>query len=66
MHKVMQDSAWTRSTYCAAGNCVEVAPMDGGDSIGVRDSKNSDHVLIFTPSEWNDFLDGVQRGEFGR
>jgi hypothetical protein len=45
---------------------VEVAPMDGGDSIGVRDSKNSDHVLIFTASEWNDFLDGVQRGEFGR
>jgi hypothetical protein len=31
----------------------------------VRDSKNPDSgVLLYTPHEWDCFLDGARRGEF--
>jgi hypothetical protein len=33
--------------------------------IAVRDSKDPDGpVLLYTPREWDAFLDGVKRGEF--
>lgn len=47
------------------GNCVEVA--DFGDTVAVRDSKDPDGPkLVFTPFEWECFLDGVNKGEFNR
>jgi hypothetical protein len=45
------------------GACVEVAPVNG--MIAIRDSKNPDgSVLLYTPVEWNAFLDGVRKREF--
>jgi hypothetical protein len=47
------------------GDCVEVADLPDG-SRAVRDSKDrSGPVLLFTPSEWQAFVEGVKLGEFG-
>jgi hypothetical protein len=55
--------AWHRSTRCANAACAEVANIDG--SIALRDSKNPDGtVQMYSPSEWNAFLDGLARGDF--
>lgn len=58
-------SAWIKSSLSyAAGNCVEVANLSGGE-IGVRNSRDSaGPVLRFTPGEWHAFLGGVRNGEF--
>lgn len=61
----LSDAVWRKSSRSDAGmdNCVEVAFV--GDSIVVRDSKNLDGpVLVFTPSEWDAFVDGAKDGEF--
>ena len=45
------------------GSCVEVASVAG--KIAIRDSKDSDgSVLVYTPDEWDAFLDGAKKGEF--
>jgi hypothetical protein len=42
---------------------VEVAAV--ADRIAVRDSKDPQGPrLLYTPDEWDAFLDGVKRGEF--
>jgi hypothetical protein len=58
-------SCWIKSSLSyAAGNCVEVASLPGGQ-IGVRNSRDAGGpVLAFTPDEWRAFLGGVQNGEF--
>jgi hypothetical protein len=59
------DAVWRKSTRSGpwTDNCVEVAFVDG--AIAVRDSKDpSGPVLIFTPSEWDAFVDGTKDGEF--
>jgi hypothetical protein len=58
-------SCWIKSSLSyAAGNCVEVASLPGGE-IGVRNSRNSTGpVLRFTSDEWHAFLGGVRNGEF--
>ena len=55
---------WRKASRSGAnGACVEVRRI--GDQIQVRDSKNPNGpVLSFTPTEWEAFLDGVQKGEF--
>jgi hypothetical protein len=56
---------WRKSSLSGpwTDNCVEVAFVDG--AIGVRDSKNpTGPVLVFTPSEWDAFVDGAKDGEF--
>ncbi|WP_219471361.1 DUF397 domain-containing protein [Nonomuraea rhizosphaerae] len=59
-------ATWRKSTRSGpdGGNCVEVAELPGGYR-GVRDSKNpTGPALIFTPSEWNAFINGAKNGEF--
>ncbi|AXK87425.1 DUF397 domain-containing protein [Nocardia farcinica] len=58
---------WFKSSHSGGNdNCLEVAFLDGG-MVGVRDSKDpSGGVLVFTPAEWDAFLNGVQGGEFDR
>jgi len=47
----------------SADPCVEAALSD--DNIIVRDSKmKNGPTLMFQPSEWNAFLNGVKNGEF--
>jgi hypothetical protein len=58
-------AAWRKSSRSGpwTDNCVEVAFV--GDSILVRDSKNpAGAVLVFTPSEWDAFVNGAKDGEF--
>ncbi|MGK8506948.1 DUF397 domain-containing protein [Nocardia asiatica] len=63
----LSGARWFKSTRSAAGNdCVEIAHLDGG-RVGVRDSKNPNGgVLVFTPSEWDEFVSGAREGKFDR
>jgi hypothetical protein len=57
-----------RSSFCAGGNCVEVAVLTG-DEIVVRDSKDARPDaprLSFTAAEWDAFVAGVMASEFTR
>lgn len=46
------------------GACVEVADLPDG-SRAVRDSKDRQGpTLLFTPAEWQAFVEGVKQGEF--
>ena len=61
----LADAVWRRSTRSGpySDNCVEVAFVDG--AIAMRDSKNPNGtVLIFTPAEWDAFVEGAKDGEF--
>lgn len=61
------NTPWKKSTKSGGngGQCVEVRRFDG--RIQVRDSKDREGpVLNFTPAEWDAFLDGAKRGEFGQ
>ena len=61
----LANAVWRRSTRSGpySDNCVEVAFVDG--AIAMRDSKNPDGtVLIFTPAEWDAFVEGAKDGEF--
>jgi hypothetical protein len=45
------------------GACVEVASVVG--KIALRDSKDPyGPILLYTPAEFNAFLDGAKKGEF--
>ena len=60
-----RDRAWFKSSFSggACNNCVEIALLPG--EIAVRDSKDRQGpVLVFTPAEWQAFLDGVRADEF--
>ena len=61
----MNTFVWRKSTRSnGGGDCVEVADNMPG-AVGVRDSKDpTGPVLIFNPSEWRAFVEGVKRGEF--
>jgi hypothetical protein len=61
----LSSAAWRKSSRSGpyTDNCVEVAFVDG--AIAVRDSKNpAGAVLVFTPGEWDAFVDGAKDGEF--
>jgi hypothetical protein len=56
---------WHKATKSnGATGCVEVAHLT--DWIALRDSKNPDEVQLYTPFEWECFLDGIGKGEFNR
>ncbi len=62
----LRRAVWRKSTFSngSGGNCVEVASNLPG-IVAVRDSKDRfGPALIFTPSEWRAFTDGVAGGEF--
>jgi hypothetical protein len=55
--------AWTRSSSCSGGNCVEVASAAG--QILVRNSKDpAAGMLSFSAEEWDAFIHAVKRDEF--
>ncbi len=54
---------WHKSTFSAAGDCVEVTSSD--TEFLVRDSKNPTGArLMFTRDEWAAFVAGVKDGQF--
>ena len=60
----MDDLHWFKSSFSAAGNCVEVAHLPGG-GVAVRDSKDRAKTPhVYTHPEWEAFLAGAKNGEF--
>ncbi len=61
----LETAQWRKSSRSGpyTDNCVEVAFVDS--AIAVRDSTNpAGAVLVFTPQEWDAFVDGAKDGEF--
>ena len=61
----LSSAVWRKSSRSGpyTDNCVEVAFVGG--AIAVRDSKDPcGGVLVFTPGEWDAFVDGAKAGEF--
>ena len=61
----LADAVWQKSSRSGqySDNCVEIAFVDG--AIAMRDSKHPEGpVLIFTPGEWDAFVEGAKDGEF--
>lgn len=55
--------AWRKSSFCASGECVEVAEQNG--MIVLRDSKEPDGgMLSCTSGEWQLFVHDIKAGEF--
>ncbi|GAA3094568.1 DUF397 domain-containing protein [Streptosporangium carneum] len=62
----LSTAAWRKSSLSGGngGQCVEVATNLPG-TIAVRDSKNPHGPkLLFTPTEWNTFVEGIKTGRF--
>lgn len=58
-----EQPAWRKSSFCASGECVEVAAHSG--MIVLRDSKEpSGGMLRYTTEEWQSFVKGIKAGEF--
>jgi hypothetical protein len=50
----------------AAGNCVEAGLRPTGD-VAIRDTKDREKApQIYTPEEWDAFVQGVKAGQFDR
>ncbi|MBA8822911.1 hypothetical protein FHX42_000240 [Saccharopolyspora lacisalsi] len=62
---LLDEAAWRKSRRSGAiGNCVEVAPLDGGE-IAMRNSRHPNGpALVYTRAEVEAFLSGVKDGEF--
>ena len=62
----MQEATWVKSSFSNANsNCVEVRAHPDGD-VDVRNSRFPDTQLPpFTQAEWDAFVAGVRKGEFG-
>jgi hypothetical protein len=54
---------WRKASYCASGQCVEVAQWKG--IVMLRDSQNPHGlVLSYTAKEWQGFASAVKSGRF--
>ena len=53
----LSQALWRRSSRSGGngGNCVEVA-TNLPRVVGVRDSKDPEPTLVFSPEDWRDFL----------
>ncbi len=57
------NTGWRKASFCASGECVEVAAQDG--MILLRDSKDiHGGVLRYSVDEFRAFVNGIQAGEF--
>jgi hypothetical protein len=55
--------AWRTASFCASGECVEVA--QGDDLIILRDStRPHGSMLHYGAAEWRSFIRTVKAGEF--
>jgi hypothetical protein len=58
------DLHWFKSSFSAAGNCVEVAHLPSGE-VAVRDSKDRAKAAhVYPRSAWAAFLADAKAGEF--
>lgn len=56
------EPVWRRSRYCQAGECAEIATLDG--MIALRNSTAPGSVVRYTPEEWLALVQGIRAGEF--
>ncbi len=57
------EKGWYKSSFSTNGNCVEVLATP--ERVRVRHTRDrSGPELVFTPNEWNAFLQGVRVDEF--
>ena len=55
--------SWRKASFCASGECVEVAQQNG--MIVLRDSTEPrGSVVRYTTEEWQTFVRGIKAGEF--
>lgn len=61
----LSGAQWFKSSRSSQnGQCVSWSFDHVPGMVAVRDSKSPDGpTLIFTPQEWNAFLDGARKGE---
>jgi hypothetical protein len=58
-----QQLAWRRASFCANGECVELAEQDG--TIIMRNSAHpAGPALHYTAEEFGSFVRGIKAGEF--
>lgn len=63
-HIDFDKAKWFKAKSSQTTNCVEVAFVEEG-YVAVRDTKDRDGgTLVYTPSEWAAFVEGVRLGEF--
>jgi hypothetical protein len=56
------ESAWRRPSYCAGGECAEIAKLD--DMIALRSSTAPSSVVRYTTEEWQALVRAISAGEF--
>lgn len=63
---ILVRARWRTSSRSQTSNCVEVAPLDAGIAVALRDSKDrGGPVLVFDRARWSDFVSGAKAGIFG-
>lgn len=56
---------WYRASYCASGECVEVAWQSSDGVVLMRDSKRpAGGTLSCTPAQWRSLLAGIKTGQY--
>ena len=63
----LEGARWVKASRSGptGGNCVEVAFLEDGQ-VAVRNSRQpGGPALVFTAPEWDAFVGGAKKGEFG-
>jgi hypothetical protein len=58
------EPAFRRASFCASGECVEVAQRDG--MIILRDSVRPHSMLHYAVSDWGSFVRNIKSGKLDR
>jgi hypothetical protein len=56
------ETVWRRPSYCAGGECAEIAKLD--DMIALRSSTAPSSVVRYTTEEWQALVRAISAGEF--
>jgi hypothetical protein len=56
------ESAWRRPSYCAGGECAEIAMVD--NMIALRSSTAPGSVVRYSNEEWRALAQAIRAGEF--
>jgi hypothetical protein len=61
----LTDVTWRKSSFSAAGNCVEFAKLGADGAVAVRNSRFPEGpALVYTRSEIDALIQGMKSGEF--
>ena len=55
-------SDWRKPSYCAGGECPEIAKLD--DMIALRSSTAPSSVVRYTTEEWQSLVRAIKADEF--